>query len=91
MKYNQAGTYTVAGCTIFRGNDSWTVMRKSKGDDGIPSFVGERDTFGEAEALANQHEAAQSQRVADAKASLAQIEADAYTDHRMRMGERGEA
>jgi hypothetical protein len=88
-KFNAAGTYTVEGCKITRGNDSWIVTSKG-GEDGIPVFVGEVDTYGEAEVIAKRHRTAQEARVQAARDSLAQIEADAYTDHRMRMGERGE-
>ena len=61
----------------------------SKGED-APVFIGETDTYCEAEVLARQHRTAHNAKVQAARESLAQIEADAYTDHRMRMGERGE-
>lgn len=43
---HRSNTYRGGRCTIFRGDTAWVVMHKGR-------FIGERDTYDEAEKLAH--------------------------------------
>lgn len=69
VRSTNTGAYKVAGCTVRRGLSTWVVTCGA-------TFVGERDTFIEAETLAQGEGARVRERVAKYEAQAAERQAE---------------